>query len=82
MNIIKKLSRIVTGYKEKEVESAEAWIVSWKARYGIYSSDYEMVCKVFLNEEDAETFAQSLKFAANLLQYTEEISIYITKQKG
>jgi hypothetical protein len=81
MNIIKKIHKIITGYKTKEAEGAEVWMVSWYARYGEYSGDYKKVAKAFLNEDDADAFAESLEEAAKLLQYTEDICIKVEKQK-
>lgn len=81
MNIIEKVHNIITGYQKKEAKGFEAWTVTWYARYGEYHGDCKIVAKTFLSEEDAEKFAESLKEAKRLLQYTENICIEITKQE-
>lgn len=81
MNVIEKVHNIITGYQKKEAKGFEAWTVTWYARYGEYHGDWKIVAKTFLSEEDAEKFAESLKEAKRLLQYTENIGIKITKQE-
>ena len=81
MNIIEKIHQIITGYEKKEAKGAEVWMVSWCARYGEYSDSWKIVAKAFLDEEDAKTFAKSLREAKELLQYTENIHIEINKQQ-
>ena len=56
-------------------------MVSWCARYGEYFDSWKRVAKAFLNKEDAEIFAKSLRDAKELLQYTENIHIEIEKQQ-
>ena len=70
-------------YEEKyhEVDGAEVWIVSWKARYGSYHGDWTTVAKAFLNFKDAQDFRDNLLEAARLLQYTERLDISIRKQE-
>lgn len=69
-------------YEEKshEVDGAEVWLVSWKARYGNYHGDWTTVAKAFLNLKDAQDFKNNLLEAAKLLQYTEYLNISIHKQ--
>ena len=81
MNIIEKIHQIITGYEKKEAKGAEVWMVSWCARYGEYSDSWKRVAKAFLDKDDAETFAKSLRDAKELLQYTENIHIKIEKQQ-
>lgn len=72
---------IISKLLNREVDGAEVWIVSWDARYGSYMDDLKRVAKAFLRHEDAVEFADSLKAAKDLLQYTEDIKIRIEKQK-
>lgn len=66
--------------KFRNVEGAEAWIVSWDARYD-HGYDYrKRVAKVFLDEDNARQFKENLLEAARLLQYTEDINIRVEKQ--
>ena len=81
MNIIGKIHQIITGYQKKEAKGAEVWLVSWCARYGSYSDSWRKVAKAFLDEDDAKTFAKSLRDAQKLLQYEEGIEIKVTKQE-
>ena len=79
-----KLNKLVRPHKVKEiveeVDGAHVWIVSWEARYGDYSHNTKRVAKAFLNEEDANHFAESLKMAQELLQNTNSLHIKIEKQ--
>lgn len=76
MNIIGKIHQIITGYQKKEVKGAEVWLVSWCA-----PDSWRKVAKAFLNEDDAKTFAKSLRDAQKLLQIEEDIEIKVTKQE-
>ena len=78
MKIVSKLNAI---FKLSKVKDAEVWMVSWDARYGEFCSEKECVSKAFLNYEDAKAFADSLKDAKKLLQYTESINITIKEQE-
>lgn len=79
MDPIKRIHEILTKAGIKKAEGYEAWQVTWYARYGSYSDDRKPVFKVFLNEEDANMFAESLKLATDVLQYTENIHVKVTK---
>ena len=76
----KKQEVVIEDYVTKEAEGAEVWLVTWKARTGEYSSSYRLAAKAFVREEDANQFAESLKEAKALLQYTENIDIKVEKQ--
>lgn len=84
MKFIKKLNNLTRPHKVKEiveeVEGAFIWVVSWDARYGDYSKDTKRVAKAFLNEDDANQFAQSLEMAQELLQNTNSLHIEVEKQ--
>ena len=81
LKFILKKNAIFNVKKEKEVEGAEVWIVSWESRYGKYYNDIQTVAKAFLLKQDAIDFAQSLYDAHALLQNTNDIHINIEKQK-
>lgn len=66
--------------KERKLEAVELWSVRWKRRYGKWESSTEPVAEFFTNKEDAEYFAERLKEAKNLLQYTETINIRVEKE--
>lgn len=84
MKFIKKLNNLIRPSKVKEiveqVEGAHVWVVTWNARYGEYSGDTKRVAKAFLDENDANQFAESLELAQKLLQNTNSLRIKIEKQ--
>ena len=84
MNFVKKLNNLIRPHKVKEiveqVDGAHVWVVSWNRRTGDYSSDIGRVAKAFLNEDDANQFAESLEMAQELLQNTNDLRIKIEKQ--
>ena len=80
MKLFGKTNTIITGVNTKEVEGCEVWLVMWQGRYGSYHDQHEQKAKAFLNEESAKIFAESLKEAQKLLQYTEDLCITIVKQ--
>ena len=84
MEFIKKLNNLIRPQKVKEiveqVDGAHVWMVSWEARYGDYAQDKKRVAKAFLNEDDANQFAESLQMAHELLQNTNSLRIKIEKQ--
>lgn len=84
MKIIAKLNNLIRPNKVKEiveeVDGAHVWIVSWDRRTGDFKSDISRAAKAFINEEDANQFAESLKMAQDLLQNTNNLRIKIEKQ--
>lgn len=84
MKFISKLNSLIRPHKVKEiveqVPGAHVWVVSWVARHGDYSSDTKQVAKAFLDEDDANQFAESLEMAQQLLQNTNNLHIKIDKQ--
>jgi hypothetical protein len=84
MEFIKKLNSLIRPHKVKEiieeVDGAHVWVVSWNARWGDYSTDVKRVAKAFLNEDDANQFAESLEMAQELLQNTNNLHIKVEKQ--
>lgn len=84
MKIIHKLNNLIRPHKVKEiveqVDGAHVWVVSWDARWGDYSTDVKRVAKAFLDEDDANQFAESLEMAQKLLQNTNNLHIKIDKQ--
>lgn len=84
MKCIKKLNSLIRPHKVKEiveeVDGANVWVVSWDARWGDYSTETKRVAKAFLNEDDANQFAESLEMAQKLLQNTNSLRIKIEKQ--
>ena len=84
MKIIEKLNSLIRPSKVKEiveqVPGAHVWVVSWDARWGDYSHDTKRVAKAFLNEDDANQFAESLEMSQQLLQNTNSIHIKVEKQ--
>lgn len=81
MNIVKYVTSLFEVKETREVECAKVWMVSWDARYGSYSGDWKRVSKAFLNENDAQDFAQSLKDAQKLLQIKENLWIKVEEHK-
>jgi hypothetical protein len=81
MNIVKYITSLFEVKETREVECAKVWMVSWDARYRSFHGDWKKVSKAFLNENDAQAFAQSLKDAQKLLQYKEHLGIKIEEQK-
>ena len=66
MKLIKKIINIPTG-ETKEVESGEVWVVSWKAWYGEFSSDYVMKFRPFYSKKEAKDFKEQIINANNLI---------------
>ena len=81
MNIVKYITSLFEFKETRKVECAKVWMVSWDARYGSYYGDWKRVYKAFLNENDAEAFAQSLKDAQKFLQIKEGLRIEVEEQK-
>lgn len=81
MDITRKINEIFGLKKVKDAQGVEVWIVSWDARYSDSSWEKTRVAKAFLDYDDAQAFAQSLRDAKKLLQYTENINISVDKQK-
>ena len=84
MKIMHKLNNLIRPHRIKEiveqVPGAQVWMVSWDARWGDYSTDIKRAAKGFLNEDDANQFAESLEMAQKLLQNTNSLNIKIEKQ--
>ena len=84
MKIIEKLNKLIRPHKVKEiveeVPGAQVWVVTWEARWGDYYGETKRVAKAFLNEDDANQFAESLEMAHELLQNTNNLRIKIEKQ--
>lgn len=84
IKFIEKLNNLIRPHKVKEiveqVDGAHVWVVSWDARWGDYSTETKRVAKAFLNEDDANQFAESLEMAQELLQNTNSLHIKIEKQ--
>lgn len=84
MKIIEKLNSLIRPHKVKEiveeVPGAHVWVVSWDARWGDYYGETKRAAKAFLNEDDANQFAESLEMAHELLQNTNSLRIKIEKQ--
>ena len=84
MKIIEKLNSLIRPHKVKEiveqVPGAHVWVVTWDARWGDYYGETKRVAKAFLNEDDANQFAESLEMAHGLLQNTNSLRIKIEKQ--
>ena len=85
MSFISKINSLIRPNKLKEiveeVDGAEVWMVSWDRRIGNYSGDIRRAAKAFLNEKDANHFADSLQMAQDLLQNTNSLQIKIEKQQ-
>ena len=84
MKIIEKLNKLIRPHKVKEiveqVPGAHVWVVTWDARWGDYYGETKRVAKAFLNEDDANQFAESLEMAHEFLQNTNNLRIKIEKQ--
>ena len=81
MNIVKYITSLFEFKETRKVECAKVWMVSWNARYGSCNGDWKRVSKAFLNENDAEGFAESLKDAQKLLKIKEGLWIEVEEQK-
>lgn len=77
----RKKENVIKSYNTENADGAEVWLVSWNARYGTYYNNFRRVAKAFLNDKDAINFEMSLRNAAALLQYTEDLDIRIDKQQ-
>ena len=84
MKIFKKREEIPTG-ETKPADGAQVWLVTWTSLIDAGYSSTTLVgesrrAKAFLDYQDAEDFAESLKSAMNLLQCSFKINIRIEKQ--
>jgi len=68
--------------RHKDVIAADLWIVSWRSRYGEYSSDIKKEYIAFTVKKDAEGFAQSLRDAFKLLKHTSGNIVNLEKGRG
>jgi hypothetical protein len=64
---------------QMELAAFENWTVRWHSRYGQYAGDTREEVEVFLNEEDANTFADSLRAAYKLLRHTSGTNVTVKK---
>lgn len=73
--IKKKL--IATTKETQEFDAHEVWAVTWKSRYGQFSSDVEKECEFFTNEEEAIEFNERLEDAFKLIRHSSGIKVEI-----
>lgn len=77
IGILKKL-KLPTG-ETKEVDALESWTVSWRARTGDFSGDWETKTEVFIDEQAAKDFAKQLENAKLFLRDTWSRQITVKK---
>ena len=64
-----------------DLPQRKLWIVSWKARRGVYSSDTERTSMAFLDVTDAKKHIAKLEYAKKILRYREDIGIRLEEQE-
>lgn len=80
MKYISKINKLFSIKVGKETEGVEVWILTWTSCTNQYM--YTPVrAKAFLNKNDAEEYADSLKKANELLENETSLHINIEKQK-
>lgn len=77
-----KIKKILTPISNevKETDAIEFWQVRWHSRYGKWSNEFSEENEVFLNEKDANDFAQSLKNAFKLIRHTYGTEVQVFKK--
>ena len=79
MNIFKKKLTVPVNNETKEIDVIQTWEVRWMSRDGSYSCDVKPQVEVFLLEQSAIDFKNSLVAAAKLIRNTNDIKISIHK---
>ena len=64
-----------------DLPQRKIWLVSWKSRRGVYSSETERTYRAFLNAEDAKKHIEKLEYAKKILRYKEDIEIRLEEQE-
>lgn len=75
-----KKTEVPISNKVKEVETVQLWVVTWYSRYGPYSGDVQKEYEAFTSEEEANTFAESLRNAFKLIRHTNINGVYVEKR--
>lgn len=60
---------VVPESNGEELEAVQLWSVEWQGRIGESSFDKTREAEFFTNEEDAKTFAHSLREAFKLIRH-------------
>lgn len=60
----------------------DTWVVEWTRRYGNFSGDTEQCYQAFIDKEEAEEFADSIRRAHKLIGNTSGTLVYVKKQSG
>ena len=83
MKYISKINKLFSIEVGKEVEGAEVWMLTWASYINEFSisdtADTVIRAKAFLNKDDAEEYADSLRKANDLLE--NETRLHINKEK-
>lgn len=78
--VLKNLT-VPTG-ETKTIVAIKSWSVRWISKQGTYPFERKTEeTEVFVSEETANTFAQSLRNAFKLLRYSADTKISITENK-
>lgn len=66
--------------EQKQIEVVQTWEVRWQSRYGEFSQDTQPELECFTSEDEAITFAQSLRNAFALIRHTSGNKVCIRKK--
>jgi hypothetical protein len=79
MKFLKKI--FIPSGEKTELPALENWIVRYRRRYGLFSTEWQYEAEVFTNEKDAQAFAEALKDAFRFIKNTADNKVSIEKTK-
>lgn len=65
----------------QQIEAVRSWSVRWKSRYTEFSDGFKDETEVFVDEELANNFADSLRQAFKLLRYKNGTEVKVEENK-
>jgi len=69
-SIFTKQLEVPENNETLEVDVAQLWEVRWKSRHSEYSAGTRPEVEVFLSQQEAQDFAESLQQAFSLIRHT------------
>jgi len=80
MKFFKKKVRMPESNATKEVDGVQVYVVTWTSRWGSYSSNTNQEFEAFIDKDQAEEFAESIRKAFKLLRFTAENKVRCYQQ--
>lgn len=79
--MMRKWLKVPLSNETKEVQAVQMWEVRWHSRYGQYSGDTRPELECFPSQEEAESFAESLRNAFKLIRHSFGTWVAVQKAK-